>query len=553
MRKIKYGLSIAGAVLALAVLTAAVTSDFKLGRNMQILADMFREISVFYVDETDPDDLLAGAAAGMTMQLDPYSEFIPESEIEEFEIMTTGKYGGIGSLIRKRGDYIAIAQPYKNSPADRAGLKIGDRIVEIEGQDAKGFDASKVSSMLKGDPGTFVTLKVRRLSGEVDEVIIKRERISMPGIPYYGFIADGVGYIRHDEFTENCSDDMLNAIMEMKNSGELKGLVLDYRGNGGGILQEAVKILSFFVPKGTEVVSMRGRTEQVNNVFITKSDPVEPDLPIVVLAGSGSASAAEIVTGAIQDLDRGVVIGQRTFGKGLVQSTRPLGYNAYLKLTTAKYYIPSGRCIQAVDYTHRNEDGSVGLIPDSLINEFSTRNGRRVYDGGGIMPDIRIAPEYASRFAMIVYTLGYTDDFVDEWVMKNSLPQDAVGFTLSNKDYAWFVEFMEDKSVEYESETKRALAELRRKAEQERYLDRIEGELELIAGAIKDDKQSNLMLFGDDIRELIENEIILRSSYAEGVIRRNAIKSGEVTAAVELLHDAPRYEAILASQDTERK
>lgn len=553
MRKIKYGLSIAGAVLALAVLTAAVTSDFKLGRNMQILADMFREISVFYVDETDPDDLLAGAAAGMTMQLDPYSEFIPESEIEEFEIMTTGKYGGIGSLIRKRGDYIAIAQPYKNSPADRAGLKIGDRIVEIEGQDAKGFDASKVSSMLKGDPGTFVTLKVRRLSGEVDEVTIKRERISMPGIPYYGFIADGVGYIRHDEFTENCSDDMLNAIMEMKNSGDLKGLVLDYRGNGGGILQEAVKILSFFVPKGTEVVSMRGRTEQVNNVFITKSDPVEPDLPIVVLAGSGSASAAEIVTGAIQDLDRGVVIGQRTFGKGLVQSTRPLGYNAYLKLTTAKYYIPSGRCIQAVDYTHRNEDGSVGLIPDSLINEFSTRNGRRVYDGGGIMPDIRIAPEYASRFAMIVYALGYTDDFVDEWVMKNSLPQDAVGFTLSNKDYAWFVEFMEDKSVEYESETKRALAELRRKAEQERYLDRIEGELELIAGAIKDDKQSNLMLFGDDIRELIENEIILRSSYAEGVIRRNAIKSGEVTAAVELLHDAPRYEAILASQDTERK
>lgn len=557
-KKIKYCIIATVCVAALTLFISADKerndADFKIGRNIEILLNIFRDINLFYVDKVDADKLLQDAVEGMVGQLDPYTEYLPEKEMSQFEILTTGKYGGIGSLIRQKGDYIIIAQPYKGFPADKAGLQIGDKIVEISGENAKGFDPAKVSSLLKGDPGTTVKLKIEKFySGKVVPLNIKRERIVISGIPYFSMMNDSIGYIQHSDFSEDCSSDMRNALMSLKNSGKLKGLILDYRSNGGGILQEAVKILSLFVPKGTEVVSMRGKTKQMDATFKTETDPVDLNLPIAVLTNSASASAAEIVSGALQDLDRAVLVGQRTFGKGLVQSPRPVGYNSYLKITTAKYYIPSGRCIQAIDYAHRNEDGSVAFVPDSLVKEYATTAGRKVYDGGGIMPDVRLAPKYASRFALVVYSKGYIEDFVDIFAKQHPDGVDPKTFVLSDKDYNDFVLFMEDKNIEFQSDTKRALATLREKAQREKYIDKINEALDTIEQSLKDDKQSNLKLYKEELSEIIEDEIVMRNHYAQGVTARKIPKDKDIEAAIGILTDKARYTKIITTQNTERK
>lgn len=543
-----------GALLLVAGGSFAATSqpDFLLGKNIQILFNMFRDVSLFYVDSVDADRLLENAAAGMVSELDPYTELIPEKEMADFEIQATGKYAGIGAIIRKSGDYVMIAQPYKNFPADKAGLVIGDVIVAINGESIKGYDATKVSNMLKGTPGTSVKLTVEKLlTGEQEEVEIKRERIVISGVPYYGVIDGNVGYILHNDFSEDCSQDVLAAFEALKKQG-ITSLIIDLRGNGGGILQEAVKILSMFVPKGTTVVSMKGRSEDSNETFVTTTDPVDTEIPIAVLVNSMTASAAEIVSGSLQDLDRAVLVGQRTFGKGLVQVTRPLGYNAYLKVTTAKYYIPSGRCIQSVDYAHRNEDGSVGMVPDSLIKEYKTVAGRKVYDGGGIMPDVRLDPNYTSIFTMSLYAKGYIEDFANDYYKRHREGIDVDTFTLSDEEYGRFEAFMADKEVEYDSETQEALKELRRKAEREKYADRISEELDRIAEKLKEDKEADLESFKDDVRKLLEKEIILRYHYNGGVARHVSLNDPEVHRAVEVLKNGEEYRRILTSQDTPR-
>lgn len=456
--------------------------------------------------------------------------------------------------MRQSGDWIAIAQPYEGFPADQGGLVIGDKLLEVDGRSIRGLDVSEVSSMLKGSPGTALRLKVEKLlTGEQADVTLRRERIKISGIPYYGMIADGVGYILHDDFTEECSLDMRRALVELKKQGATS-LIIDLRGNGGGILQEAVKILSLLVPKGTEVVSMKGRIGELDETFTTQTDPIDTRMPVVVLVNSQSASAAEIVSGALQDLDRAVLLGQRTFGKGLVQSTRPLGYNAFLKVTTAKYYIPSGRCIQALDYAHRNDDGSVGTVPDSLIREFRTSGGRKVYDGGGVMPTCA-----SNRSMSAVSRRFYTARGI--WRISRTTISGATaqgldgrpGFTLPDDEYDRFVEFMQDKDVEVESQTQRTVDELRRQAEREKYLDRISGELEAIERKLKDDKNADLQAFREDIRKLLESEIVMRYHYYAGVARHSALRDREVRAAVELLADTARYRRILSQQDTERK
>lgn len=540
-------------VLAGGLFMAASSPDFALGRNLQILFNLFRELNLMYVDPVDPDQMLKDAAEGMVSRLDPYTELIPESEMSDFEIMTTGKYGGMGAMIRKSGDYVMIAQPYRNFPADKAGLVIGDLLLEVNGQDIKGMEVAAVSALLKGAPGTSLKLKVKKLlSGETEEVSLKRERITISGVTYSGMVADSIGYIAHSDFTEDCSSDIRNAYMLLKKQG-MKALILDLRGNGGGILQEAVKILSMFVPKGTEVVRMQGRQKQTDATFITQNEPIDTDIPLVVLVNSTSASASEIVAGALQDLDRAVLIGQRTFGKGLVQSTLPLGYNAYVKLTTAKYYIPSGRCIQAIDYAHRAEDGSVGVVPDSLIREYTTRQGRKVYDGGGIMPDVRIPASYYSNFAIALYNNGFIEDYANEYYKRHREGIDVDTFKLSESDYQDFVRFMADKTVDFQSETKEALDQLRKKAERDKYLDRISDELTAIEQKIQENKESDLVSFRDDITRLLEGEILLRYHYKEGVARHNLPTDPGVTEAVKLLNDRARYQQILSSQDTERK
>lgn len=532
--------------------TFAARNDFGLGRNMEILVDMMRELTVGYVDPIDPDKLMEGAAAGMVRDLDPYTEYIPEREMSDFEVLTTGKYGGIGSLIRQKEDYVRIAQPYEGSPADLAGLKIGDRILSIDGTDARGMTTAEVSARLKGDPGSKVRVTVRHLDDTEETYTITRRRIAIPGVPYAGWIAEGIGYIRHSDFTAGCYEELRAAIERLRAEGDLRGLVLDYRSNGGGILQEAVRIVGMFVPKGTEVVATKGRTEESKHTYRTESEPAFADLPLAVLIDGNSASAAEIVAGSLQDLDRAVLIGQRSFGKGLVQSTRPLGYNTMLKLTTAKYYIPSGRCIQAIDYSH-SQEGDVRQVADSLIGQFATRAGRLVYDGGGIMPDIRTEPQYISRFAATLYALGFIDDFGDEYTRRNpGIEVDPATFSITDADYADFTRFMQDKEVPYESATRRALKVLLQAAESDRFEAEAE-QLRAFEAGLKDDTATNLETYREQIVEAINRDIILRHAYNAGVTAYSLRDDDEAKRAAALLADTAEYRRILAEQDTQRK
>lgn len=524
--------------------------DFGLGRNMELAVNMMRELSLNYVDSVDTDKLMEGAAAGMVRNLDPYTEYIPEKEVSEFEMLTTGKYGGIGSLIRKKGEYVTIAQPYEGSPADKAGLKIGDKILAIGGESAKDFTTEQVSARLKGEPNTAVQLTIERLDGTKHDLQIMRERITIPAISYAGWVADGVGYIRHDDFTDSCAAELRAAIEKLKKEGDLRSLILDYRGNGGGFMQEALKIVSLFTPRGTEVVRTKGRNEEKS--YKTTTDPVYPDVRLVLLVNGGSASASEIVAGSLQDLDRAVLVGQRTLGKGLVQTTLPLGYNAMLKLTTAKYYIPSGRCIQEVDYS-QSQQGEVHNIPDSLIREYTTRGGRKVYDGGGIMPDVKLEPQYISRFAATLYALGFIEDFGDDYIRRNGYrPMDSKTFRITEQDFEDFVRFMEDKEVPYESETRQALELIKRAAKNDRFTA-IEQQIEQLEAELKDDTKTNLETYREEVSDALTSDLVLRHAYQRGVTENSLQDDRELKRAIELLADTTEYDRILREQDTARK
>ena len=546
-----------GAVAVAIVLTASVRNDFALGRNIEVLINMMRELHVFYVDETDPAQLMKNAAEGMTSTLDPYTLYMPEEEVAEFELMTTGKYGGVGSLIRLKGDYVRFAEPYKGCPADRAGIKIGDRIIEIDGESAKGMSTDQVSRRLKGDPGTEVRLKVARL---VDDSVMKlsltRERISISGVPSAGWLNDSIGYIAHNDFSEGCAADLRRELMNLRQTGRLRGLVLDYRGNGGGIVQEAIEILSMFLPKGTKVLEMKGRTEDMSHIYRTDKEPIDTQLPIVVLTNSGSASAAEIVAGALQDMDRAVLMGRRTFGKGLVQSTRAVGYGDYLKVTTAKYYMPSGRCIQAIDYAKRNDDGSVDYVPDSLIREFTTRGGRKVYDGGGVMPDGVREADYATRFVVTIYTEGHIEDYADDYAKKHDKrlqTMDPATFTISDSEFEDFVAMMRDRKTSYRSQSSQYADVVRRAAEQERQDSTILADIRRLERALQGDMESNLRRHREELMDAINTQIILRYRYSAGVAQYNLQDDNDAKAAVELLGNPEEYNRILREQDTARQ
>ncbi len=549
-RLLKYTL-LAVALVALFVCgTFATRNDFGLGRNMEIMVNFMHAISTQYVDKVDADEMMKNGAAGITAKLDPYTDFISEKEMPDFEQMTTGRYGGIGSLIRKKGDYAIIAEPYKGSPADESGLRIGDKIVAVDGKEMRGSEIDNISKALRGEPNTTVKITIERLlTGEREELKIRRRRISIPSITYAGYVAEGVGYIRHADFTDKCYEDMRAAILRLQSEGELKSLVLDYRNNGGGLLQSAVKVLSLFVPKGTMVVEMRGRNGVMEKLH-TQFEPLLPSIPIVVLINGNSASAAEIVAGAIQDLDRGVVVGQRSFGKGLVQSTLPLGYNAYAKVTTAKYYIPSGRCIQALRYS---KEGRAEAVADSLISEFKTARGRKVYDGGGIMPDKRVENKYLSSFAVLLYLTGVVEDFGDIYYKQHhATPIDVKNFSISDKDYADFVAMAMERDIPYKSESRVALENLRSALKKERN-DSLEEALAAIDKGLNDDKRSCFETFRKDVEEQINQNIVLRYAYAEGVIANSLRSDEELKVAIETLANKAEYERILTSQDTARK
>ena len=545
--------AIAAAVLVVAgVSIHAGHDDFGLGRNMEKLVNMMRELSVHYVDEVAPEDLMSSAAAGMVSRLDPYTYYLSEEDMKKFELETTGKYGGIGALIRQRDDYVVIAEPYKGSPADRAGLRIGDKIVEIEGKDARGFTTEKVSSLLKGDPNTKVHITVERIvDGKREAKTIRRERIVIPAVTYAGWVdrGNGIGYIQQADFSESGYEEMRASIERLRGEGELRGLILDYRNNGGGIMQEAVRILSLFVPKGTEVLSTKGRAADANKTYRTTLDPLLPETPLAVLVNANTASSSEIVAGALQDLDRAVVVGQKSYGKGLVQTSMPIGYDAYVKMTTAKYYIPSGRCIQRIDYS--SHDQGVHSVPDSLVREFTTRNGRKVYDGGGIMPDVRTETEYISRFALTLYAMGFIDEFCDDYFRRHSADSvDNRTFAISDADYEDFVAFMKDKEVPYTSDTRRVLDRLKAALESDRFTERFADEMARIEGSLHDDTESNLRTYRKEIEESIVSGIIMRFNYAAGAIEHSLVDDGDVKRAVGVLLDSEEYGRILTEQDT---
>jgi carboxyl-terminal processing protease len=519
------------------------TRDFRIAKNLDIFFSLFRELNTFYVDEIDPDKVIKSGIDNMLKTLDPYTVYFPESEADEFAIMTTGKYGGIGSLVRSAGDYVVITEVYKGFPADKAGIKPGDILKKVDGASLKGVPTDKVSEKLKGNPGTEINLTIEKNGKDID-YNLKREKIIMPPVPYYGMIDSKTGYIRFTNFTQNCVDDVKTALTSLKSSNAQQ-IILDLRGNPGGLLIEAVAIVNLFVSEGNEVVSTKGKVKQFDEDFKTTKQPVDDKIPLAVIINRSSASAAEIVAGAIQDLDRGIIVGQRSYGKGLVQITRPLSYNTQLKVTTAKYYIPSGRCIQARDFSHPNEDGSVGFIPDSLISEFKTKNGRIVKDGGGITPDIEILPEPLSQISSELFMRNFIFDYATAyfWSHPNITSTDQFSFT--DKDYSDFRTFLLNRKFNYKTSTEESLNELVANAKKEKYYDMHKDLFNDLQKDVAHNLDQDLTMFRNEITDLLEDEIISRYFYEQGAISWTIKKDEQVLKARDLLNDRGEYDAIL--------
>lgn len=552
MKLISKRIKVISAAILVLLITGFVAFDeenFQIAKNLDIYHTLFRELNLYYVDETDPGDLVKKSIDEMLKSLDPYTVYIPESKMEDYRFMTTGQYGGIGALIRTSGDYVIISEPYEGFPAFKAGLKAGDKIVEIDGKSVKGKNSQDISELLKGEPNTEIALGIDRISSDkIIDVKVVREKIKINSVPYYGMIDNEIGYIRLSSFTDKCSKEVKSAYQELKKNNELKGLIFDLRGNPGGLLMEAVAISNFFVPKDTEVVSTKGKVKQWNRAYKATNDPLDTEIPISVLVNSGSASASEIVSGVIQDLDRGVVMGTRTFGKGLVQTTRDLSYNSKLKLTTAKYYIPSGRCIQALDYTNRNDDGSVGRVPDSLVTEFKTKGGRSVYDGGGVTPDIKVEPQTLSKISVSLYSKNLVFDYATEFQFKYDSIDSADVFDITDDSYNDFKEFLKDKEFDYTLESEKMLKKLEKAIEKDKYTDRLSDELEVLRTKLAHDKDKDLELFKDEIKDLLREEIVSRYHYQKGRARAMIINDPLVDSATVVLKNQARYTSILEVQ-----
>lgn len=537
--KVRKFLIITAAVLVAGISLFSFTNDqknFEIAKNLDIYYTLFRELNTFYVDEINPNKLVKTSIDKMLESLDPYTNYISEADVEDFRFMTTGEYAGIGALISKQNGVIVIAEPYEGFPAQKYGLKAGDIILEVEGKATATMSTEDVSNLLKGPAMKPVKLKIQRPEEKKPfDLEVVREKITIEAVPYYGMLDEKTAYIRLSNFTQNCSEEVKKAYLDLKKQHNPESLVLDLRSNPGGLLIEAVQIMNLFVPKGVEIVSTRGKVKEWDNVYKATQAPVDTTVRIAVITNRGSASASEIIAGAMQDLDRGLVIGTRTFGKGLVQATRELSYNTKLKVTTAKYYVPSGRCIQALDYTHRNEDGSVGNVPDSLISEFKTKNGRKVYDGGGVVPDIKVEQENLSNLSVELVTRFMVFDFATRFAARNpSIPQPEA-FKISDVVYDEFVKFVKEHDFKYDSETQNTLAELVKTAKEEKYFDVASEEFKLLESKLKPDLDKDLKLFRKEISELLEDEIVSRYYYQKGAIRAAIDEDQSIRQAVEAL------------------
>lgn len=522
--------------------------NFEIAKNLEVFHEIVSELDRFYVDTINPTKTIERGIQAMLSSIDPYTEYFPENDMKDLKMITTGKYAGIGAVIRQYTgrDYIYIDEPYEGMPAARYGLKAGDEILSINGECMKGKPSSYVSDHLRGEADSKLTVTVRRPGVEDSlSIDVVRSVIALPAVPYYGMYK-GYGYILLEQFTENCSKSVMKALVELKEQGA-KGIVLDLRGNGGGLLNEAVEIVGLFVPKDTKLVETRGKYMQAETTYYTQRNPIDVDIPLVVLTDDQSASASEIVAGSLQDLDRAVIVGVRTFGKGLVQTTRMLPFNGTLKVTTAKYYIPSGRCIQEIDYSKRNDKGQAQHIPDSLTNVFYTAAGRPVRDGGGIRPDVVCKQDTMPDILYYLAQNVVLFDFANQWCARHETIAPAKDFKLTDEDYNGFKEFVCNSDFKYESNSSKALASLIKIAEREGLADKAQDEFKSLESKLQYDLKNDLDVFRSDLERVIAMEILIRYYYQRGVIVYNMESDKFLDEAIRLLGDRKRYDSILAS------
>lgn len=517
---------------------------FEMKKNLDIFYDVYGKVEGFYVDEIEPGSLMKTGIDAMLNSLDPYTVYIPESSIEDYRFMATGAYGGIGALIGRRNGKTIISEPQEGYPAQKAGLRAGDIILEIDGKAIDEMNQEQVSEVLKGQPDTPVKLKVQRPGDDAPfSVELKREKVQIPDVPYHGMLDNKTGYVRLSSFTQTASSSVISAYKDLEAQG-MEQFILDLRGNGGGLLIEAVKIVNMFIDKGEEVVSVRGRLKDVNKVYTTFDKPINKDIPVVVLVNDNSASASEIVSGALQDLDRAVIVGEQSFGKGLVQQVRDLKYNGKIKITIAKYYTPSGRCIQKIDYS----DSDKKEVADSLLTTFETKNGRKVIDGRGVEPDIPVERPEASAISQALVANSIIFDFATDYRNTHNDSIDARTFDISDELYKSFLDYANGRDFEYTNESLEELKKLRVAAEKDKYLKDVEEQLNSLEKTLTPNKAEAMQRFQDEISMILENEIVARYSFQKGRIINSLSEDKFISEAIKLLNERSEYNRILGNQ-----
>jgi carboxyl-terminal processing protease len=526
--------------------TAAQSNGFEIIKGMELMDQIYEHLEKYFVDDIKAGNLSKTAIDAMLKDLDPYTVYYHESNIEDYRLLTTGQYGGIGSLIRRNGDYVYIAEPYAGKPAQMSGLKAGDKILEIDGKSMKEKSSSEVSTALKGPKGTSVDVKIERQGEEVKTIKVNRDEIKLPDVPYSGLLKDKVGYIKLNGFTQTASADVKKAFVELKDQG-MKSLVLDLRGNGGGLVIEAVRIVNMFIERGQTVVSTIGRVEDENRVYTTTEEPMDTDIPLVILVDGGSASASEIVAGSLQDLDRAVIVGTTSFGKGLVQRTYDLDYGSKVKLTIAKYYTPSGRCVQRLEYYNKEEGDRPEAIADSLITIFKTKNGRDVIDGRGIEPDVEVKKKEFSRLTATVFGNNFVFDYATDYYYAHPSIAEAADFKLSDAEYEEFKKYVLEQEFTYSTASEELLKKMKEAAEEEGFYEDAEAEYDALLQKVVPSKERDLAKFKSELVELIENEIVSRYHFQEGRAEHAFNYDEDVEEALKIFQDLKEYNTILGN------
>lgn len=535
--------------LSLFIQAKTADSYFELSKNMEVFSNIFKELNTYYVDPIEPGKLTKVGIDAMLSDLDPYTNYITEADIEDYEFMTTGKYGGIGASLKQNNTQTFIGEIYENSPAQKAGLHSGDEIISIDTKDVADKNIEEISLLLKGSSGTNIIIKIKDgTNGVVADKIVTRGEIEISSVPYAGFVGASkeIGYVKLTQFTQNCSRLLRKSLDSLKNANpKMNGVILDLRGNPGGLLDEAIEVCNLFIDKGNLVVSTKGKDREWDKSYNTESLAWDAKIPLAVLVNGSSASASEIVSGTIQDLDRGIVLGSKSYGKGLVQTTRPVGFNARLKLTTAKYYTPSGRCIQAIDYTHRNADGSAGKIADSLIGIYKTKNGRKVLSGGGVSPDVISEDEKTSAITIALYTKNYFFDYATQYVKQHKTIAAAESFSLSASEFEAFNTWLTNKDYSYQTKTEIAIDSMISAAKEDKLFDASKTEITALKAKVMHDKKQDLLKNKEEVQRILENEIASRFYYQKGRIIQGLKNDKTLEKAVTILGNNQEIQALL--------